>query len=117
MRTAYDVTRRGGTTCIIGVGGVDKTVTFNAFELFFDEKTIKGSFYGSADVRSDFNRMLNLWKNGRLDLEGMISKKIGIDGVNDAVADLKAGTVIRSVITFDNGASPTPADATAATRA
>jgi S-(hydroxymethyl)glutathione dehydrogenase/alcohol dehydrogenase len=117
MRTAYDVTRRGGTTCIIGVGGVDKTVTFNAFELFFDEKTIKGSFYGSADVRSDFNRMLNLWKNGRLDLEGMISKKIGIDGVNDAVADLKAGTVIRSVITFDNGASRTPADATAATQA
>ena len=117
MRAAYDVTRRGGTTCIIGVGGLDKTVTFNAFELFFDEKTIKGSYYGSADVRSDFNRMLNLWKNGRLDLEGMISKKIGIDGVNDAVADLKAGTVIRSVITFDNGASPTPADATAATQA
>jgi S-(hydroxymethyl)glutathione dehydrogenase/alcohol dehydrogenase len=117
MRAAYDVTRRGGTTCIIGVGGLDKTVTFNAFELFFDEKTIKGSYYGSADVRSDFNRMLNLWKNGRLDLEGMITKKIGIDGVNDAVADLKAGTVIRSVITFDNGASPTPADATAATQA
>src|SRR5829696_5626857 len=117
MRTAYDVTRRGGTTCIIGVGGLDKTVTFNAFELFFDEKTIKGSYYGSADVRSDFNRMLNLWKNGRLDLEGMITKKIGIDGVNDAVADLKAGTVIRSVITFDNGASRTPADATAATEA
>jgi S-(hydroxymethyl)glutathione dehydrogenase / alcohol dehydrogenase len=106
MRNAYDVTRRGGTTCIIGVGGLDKTVSFNAFELFFDEKKFMGSYYGSADVRSDFNRMLNLWKNGRLDLEGMISKKITIDDVNDAVADLKAGTVIRSVITFD---SPTPA--------
>ena len=79
---------------------LDKTVSFNAFELFFDEKTIMGSYYGSADVRSDFTRMLNLWKNGRLDLEGMISKKIAIDDVNDAVADLKAGTVIRSVITF-----------------
>jgi S-(hydroxymethyl)glutathione dehydrogenase/alcohol dehydrogenase len=106
MRNAYDVTRRGGTTCIIGVGGLDKTVSFNAFELFFDEKKFMGSYYGSADVRSDFNRMLNLWRNGRLDLEGMISKKIAIDDVNDAVADLKAGTVIRSVITFD---SPTPA--------
>jgi S-(hydroxymethyl)glutathione dehydrogenase/alcohol dehydrogenase len=110
MRNAYDVTRRGGTTCIIGVGGLDKTVSFNAFELFFDEKKFMGSYYGSADVRSDFNRMLNLWKNGRLDLEGMISKKITIDDVNDAVADLKAGTVIRSVITFD---SPTPAAGTA----
>ncbi len=100
MRSAYDVTRRGGTTCIIGVGSAAQTVTFNAFELFFDEKTIKGSYYGSADVRRDFARILNLWKHGRLDLEGMISKNITIDAVNDAVADLKAGTVIRSVISF-----------------
>ena len=57
-------------------------------------------YYGSADVRSDFHRLLRLWKHGRLDLEGMISKRITIDDVNDAVADLKAGTVIRSVITF-----------------
>ena len=100
MRAAYDVIRRGGTACIIGVGGMDKTISLNAFEMFFDEKTLKGSYYGSADVRSDFARLLRLWKNGRLDLEGMISKRIDIDDVNDAVADLKAGTVIRSVITF-----------------
>jgi S-(hydroxymethyl)glutathione dehydrogenase/alcohol dehydrogenase len=117
MRSAYDVTRRGGTTCIIGVGGVDKTVSFNAFELFFDEKTIKGSYYGSADVRSDFTRILNLWKNGRLDLEGMISKKILIDDVNDAVTDLKAGTVIRSVITFPAAAATVDAGTAATTTA
>jgi S-(hydroxymethyl)glutathione dehydrogenase/alcohol dehydrogenase len=116
MRSAYDVIRRGGTACIIGVGGLDKTISFNAFELFFNEKTIKGSYYGSADVRSDFNRMLNLWRNGRLDLEGMISKKIAIDDVNDAVADLKAGTVIRSVITFDQPTPAAPSESTAETR-
>jgi len=117
MRAAYDTIRRGGTACIIGVGGLDKTISFNAFELFFDEKTIKGSYYGSADVRSDFSRMLNLWKNGRLDLEGMISKKIGIEDVNDAVADLKAGTVIRSVITFDPASSEPTRPGTAAATA
>jgi S-(hydroxymethyl)glutathione dehydrogenase/alcohol dehydrogenase len=100
MRAAYDATRRGGVTTIIGVGGMDQQVAFSAFELFFAEKTLKGSYYGSADVRSDFTRMLNLWKHGRLDLEGMISRKIAIDDVDQAVADLKAGTVIRSVITF-----------------
>jgi S-(hydroxymethyl)glutathione dehydrogenase / alcohol dehydrogenase len=114
MRSAYDVIRRGGTACIIGVGGLDKSLTFNAFELFFDEKTLKGSYYGSADVRSDFSRMLNLWHNGRLDLEGMISKKIAIDDVNEAVADLKAGTVIRSVITFGDGGAPVAAAPAAA---
>jgi S-(hydroxymethyl)glutathione dehydrogenase/alcohol dehydrogenase len=115
MRSAYDVTRRGGTTCIIGVGSAEQTVSFNAFELFFDEKTIKGSYYGSADVRRDFARILNLWKHGRLDLEGMISKKITIDDVNDAVADLKAGTVIRSVISFGEPATAPAGGATTAT--
>jgi S-(hydroxymethyl)glutathione dehydrogenase/alcohol dehydrogenase len=115
MRSAYDVTRRGGTTCIIGVGSAEQTVSFNAFELFFDEKTIKGSYYGSADVRRDFARILNLWKQGRLDLEGMISKRITIDDVNDAVSDLKAGTVIRSVISFGEAAEGPATDAEGAT--
>jgi S-(hydroxymethyl)glutathione dehydrogenase / alcohol dehydrogenase len=100
MRGAYDATRRGGTTCIIGVGAMDKMVSFSAFELFFAEKTFMGSYYGSADVRVDFARVLRLWKNGRLDLEGMISRRLGLDQVNDAIESLKAGEVIRSVISF-----------------
>jgi S-(hydroxymethyl)glutathione dehydrogenase/alcohol dehydrogenase len=100
MRAAYDAVRRGGTACIVGVGRVDQVLELNALELFYDEKTLKGSYYGSGDVRSDFARMLGLWRTGRLDLEGMISRRIDLDGVNDAVADLKSGTVIRSVISF-----------------
>jgi S-(hydroxymethyl)glutathione dehydrogenase / alcohol dehydrogenase len=100
MRAAFDATRRGGTTCVIGVGGMDQQVSFNAFELFFAERTFVGSYYGSADVRTDFDRVLRLWKQGRLDLEGMISRRIGLDDVNDAITALKAGEVIRQVITF-----------------
>lgn len=100
MRDAYDATRRGGTTCIIGVGPMDQQVSFNAFELFYGEKALLGSYYGSADVRVDFNRVLRLWKAGRLDLEGMISRRLTLDDVNEAVAALKAGEVIRQVIQF-----------------
>lgn len=100
MRSAFDATRRGGTTCVVGVGAADKQVSFSAFELFFAEKTFVGSYYGSADVRSDFHRVLRLWKSGRLDLDGMISRKLGLDDVNEAVTALKAGDVIRQVITF-----------------
>src|SRR3954470_19571742 len=60
MRAAYDAIRRGGTACVIGVGAMDKEVSFNAFELFFAEKSLKGSYYGSADVRSDFTRWIRL---------------------------------------------------------
>ncbi|WP_334143373.1 Zn-dependent alcohol dehydrogenase [Rhabdothermincola sp.] len=98
VRAAYDAVRRGGTAIVVGVGNMSQTVEFNMFELFFQEKTLKGSYYGSADVRSDFNRFLRLWKAGKLDLEGMISQRITLDDVNDAIQKMKRGEVIRSVI-------------------
>ncbi|MEZ5182084.1 MAG: Zn-dependent alcohol dehydrogenase [Acidimicrobiales bacterium] len=100
MRAAYDAIRRGGTAVIIGVGKMDQEVSFNGFEIFFSEKTFMGSYYGSVDVRSDFHRLLALWKAGQLDLEGMISKRMKIDEINDAFDAMKRGEVIRTVITF-----------------
>ena len=89
---------RGGTAVVVGVGNMGQSVEFNMFEIFFQEKTFKGSYYGSADVRTDFNRLLRLWKAGKLDLEGMISQRIKLDDVNDAIQQMKRGEVIRSVI-------------------
>ena len=100
MRAAYDAVRRGGTACVIGVGAMDKEVSFNGFEIFFSEKNFMGSYYGSVDVRSDFHRLLDLWKAGQLDLEGMISKRMKIDEINEAFDAMKRGEVIRTVITF-----------------
>jgi S-(hydroxymethyl)glutathione dehydrogenase/alcohol dehydrogenase len=100
MRAAFDAVRRGGTAVIVGVGAMDSEVSFNGFELFFSEKTFMGSYYGSADVRSDFHRLLKLWKAGQLDLEGMISKTMKLDDINEAFDAMKNGEVIRTVITF-----------------
>lgn len=123
MRAAFDSIRRGGTACIIGVGAMDKEVSFNAFELFFSEKTFMGSYYGSADVRSDFKRLLGLWKSGQLNLEGMITRRIGIDDINGAFDAMRKGEVIRQVVTFDEpsagsglGVAAEPVANTAGTR-
>jgi S-(hydroxymethyl)glutathione dehydrogenase/alcohol dehydrogenase len=99
IRAAYDVVRRGGTATIVGVGAMDQTVQFNAFEFFFNEKVLRGTIYGSADVRVEFPRLLRLWKAGRLDLDGMISKRAHLDDINTAFDDMKAGRVIRTVLT------------------
>ncbi|MGH2684815.1 MAG: Zn-dependent alcohol dehydrogenase, partial [Actinomycetota bacterium] len=98
IRAAYDAARRGGTACIVGVGAMDQMVTFNAFELFYSEKNLLGTVYGSADVRRDFHRLLRLWRAGRLDLEGMITQKMALEDVNQALDDMKAGKVIRTVL-------------------
>jgi S-(hydroxymethyl)glutathione dehydrogenase/alcohol dehydrogenase len=100
FRAAYDATRRGGTTVIVGAGRSDAVLELNGFELFFQERKVLGSYYGSADVRTEFHRLIRLWRTGRLDLDAMISRRISLDEVNDGIAALQSGEVIRQVITF-----------------
>jgi S-(hydroxymethyl)glutathione dehydrogenase/alcohol dehydrogenase len=101
IKAAYDATRRGGTTVVVGVGRAEDMVQFSAFDLFYNEKNLRGTYYGSANIRRDFPRLLDLWRGGRLDLESMITRRLGIDDVNDAFAAMSSGEVIRQVITFD----------------
>ncbi|HEY8154765.1 MAG TPA: Zn-dependent alcohol dehydrogenase, partial [Myxococcota bacterium] len=100
IRQSFDVTRRGGTAVIVGVGRLTEEVKFNAFEMFYHEKNLKGSMFGSANVRLDFDRLLRLWKYGKLDLEGMISRRIKLGEVNEAFRAMQQGEVIRSVIEY-----------------
>ncbi len=100
IRAAYDAVRRGGTAVIVGAGRSEDMVQFNAFELFFMEKKLLGSYYGSADVRTEFDRLIRLWRAGRLDLEGMITARLDISQAQEAFEAMKAGEVIRQVLTF-----------------
>ncbi|RZV46790.1 MAG: Zn-dependent alcohol dehydrogenase [Acidimicrobiales bacterium] len=100
MRQAYDLIRRGGVACIVGAGSDDDILEIRSREPFFDEKTLVGSMYGSVDVREDFERFLDYYRHGQLDLEGMITQRIDLDGINDALASLGNADVIRQVIDF-----------------
>ncbi len=101
IKAAYGATRRGGTTVVVGVGRAEDMVELSAFDLFYDEKNLRGTYYGSANIRRDFPRLLALWRSGQLDLEGMITRRLALDDVNDAFTALSSGEVIRQVITFD----------------
>jgi S-(hydroxymethyl)glutathione dehydrogenase/alcohol dehydrogenase len=95
---AYNMARNGGTVCIVGMSRMDAQVTFPAFQLFYEEKKILGCKYGSARVRRDFQRFIDLIESGRLDTTSMVSRRISLDQVNDAFRAMEAGEVIRSVI-------------------
>ena len=77
----------------------DATVTFPAMSLFAGNKALLGCMYGSAQVRRDFPRFVQLVETGRLDIGSMVSRHIHLDEVNDAFRAMEAGEVIRSVIT------------------
>ena len=74
------------------------TVTFSAFQLFFEEKRTLGCLYGSSQNRRDFQRYVDLVETGRLNVADMVSRRIKLDEINDAFRAMEAGEVIRSVI-------------------
>jgi len=100
IRATYDAARRGGTAVIVGVGRMEETLEFSAFEFFYADKTLRGSLYGSSNVRTFMPELLRLWRADKLDLESMISRRIKLDEVNDAFRAMQAGEVIRTVIDF-----------------
>ena len=77
----------------------------NALQLdpahFYVEKTITGSFMGSNRFQIDAPRYLDLYRQHRLDLDAMISARLPLDRLDDALAALEKGEVTRTVITFD----------------
>ncbi|MFI8432625.1 Zn-dependent alcohol dehydrogenase [Streptomyces sp. NPDC079020] len=97
-RTAYENTRRGGTLCIVGAGAMDDNFQVNMFELFFDEKRILPSMYGGGDVLRSYERAIALWRAGRIDLASMITHRVRLDGINDALEQMRTGVSLRTCV-------------------
>jgi S-(hydroxymethyl)glutathione dehydrogenase/alcohol dehydrogenase len=100
IRDTFAMTRRGGTTVLVGAGSPAEQVSFNAMELFVDAKALIGCVYGSTDPDRDFPALVDLVRTGAIDAAGMVTRRIGLDEVNDAFRAMEAGEVARSVIVF-----------------
>jgi len=101
IRLAFDAARRGGTAVLVGAGSLTEQVTFSAFELFVGAKTLVGCLYGSTDPDRDFPSLVDLITRGSVDAEAMVSRRIGLDDINEAFRAMEAGEVVRSLIVFD----------------
>jgi S-(hydroxymethyl)glutathione dehydrogenase/alcohol dehydrogenase len=101
IRLSFAMTRRGGTTTLVGAGRLDDEVRFNAMELFADAKRVLGCLYGSSDPDRDFPLLLEHHRAGRLELDRLVTRRISLDEVNDAFAAMEAGEGARTVIAFD----------------
>ncbi|WDO08654.1 Zn-dependent alcohol dehydrogenase [Streptomyces murinus] len=97
-RTAYENTRRGGTLVVVGAGAMDDFLQLNMFELFFDEKRILPSLYGGGDVVRSCERAIALWRAGRIDLAGLITHRVPLAAVNEALDQMRTGTALRTCI-------------------
>jgi S-(hydroxymethyl)glutathione dehydrogenase / alcohol dehydrogenase len=98
MSQAFQSLRRGGVATAVGIAPVGTEMTVNAGELVYQEKTLKGSYYGSTRPQTDMPRLLQLHRAGRLPIDRLISRRYPLDRVNEAYDALLAGEVARSVL-------------------
>jgi S-(hydroxymethyl)glutathione dehydrogenase / alcohol dehydrogenase len=101
MQTAEMCTRPGGTCTVIGVGRMDEQFVLNPLLLPILAKKVQGTMYGNCNPSTDFPKLLDYYKNGELNLDGMITNTYSIDEAPQAFADLTAGGNARGVIVFD----------------
>ncbi|MFE2579146.1 Zn-dependent alcohol dehydrogenase [Streptomyces sp. NPDC059378] len=100
IRAAWESTRRGGRTTVVGIGGKDQQVTFNALELFHWGRTLSGCVYGNANPAVDLPVLAEHVRAGRLDLGALVTERIGLDGIPAAFENMLAGKGGRALVVF-----------------
>lgn len=97
---AYDAVRKGGTAVVVGVAPEEAEVAINAVGIMRTGKTLVGCNYGSVRPYVDFPRYVDLYRNGRIKLDELISRRFTLDEANEAFAAMERGEVARGVIVF-----------------
>ncbi len=98
MEFSYAITKRGGTTVSSGLSHPDKSFSIQHVNLVAEERTIKGSYLGSCVVERDIPLYIDLFRDGRLPVDRLISRRIGLDDLNEAFDRLADGSEVRQVI-------------------
>ena len=101
VRQAVRMTRKGGTTVMVGVVPMGTNVELPGADITLREKSILGCMMGANRFRLDMPRYVDWYLQGRLKLDEMISARLPLDRVNDALDALRQGTAARSVLVFD----------------
>ncbi|MEV6835116.1 Zn-dependent alcohol dehydrogenase [Streptomyces sp. NPDC051133] len=100
IRAAWDSTRRGGRTTVVGIGGKDQEVTFNALEIFHWGRTLSGCVYGNTDPARDLPVLAEHVREGRLDLSALVTERIALEGIPAAFENMLAGKGGRALVVF-----------------
>lgn len=78
----------------------EATISIPAIMLTMFEKQVVGSLFGSANIRKDIPRLFELYLQGQLNLDDLITKTYTLDQINEGYQDMRDGKNIRGVIMF-----------------
>ena len=100
FETAVRLTAPGGTTVTVGLPGPDQTAEITPLTLTAEARTVIGSYLGSAVPARDIPVYAQLWREGKLPVEELVSSTIALEDINAAMDTLADGKAIRQVILF-----------------
>jgi len=96
----FSMLRRGGTLTLVGANDASAMPQWGLKEWMISEKRVLGSLYGSAQVQRDFAMLIRMAEAGLLQLDHMVSRRLSLPDINDALDAIERGDVIRSVVLF-----------------
>jgi len=101
LELAYRITRRGGTTVTAGLPPSTATLPLPAVSLVAEERTLKGSYIGTCVPSRDIPRFVELYKQGRLPVDKLLTGRLTLDQINQGFDLLHEGKAIRQVVVFE----------------
>jgi alcohol dehydrogenase len=98
MELSYKVTRRGGTTVTAGLSNPQHLFCIPHVGIVAEERTIKGSYLGSCDPARDIPRYIQMYRQGRLPVDRLLSERLALNDINGAFDRLADGRSVRQVV-------------------
>ena len=95
---AFYARDHAGTVVLVGVPSPEMKIELPMLEVFGRGGALKSSWYGDCLPTRDFPMFIDLYLQGRLDLDRFVSETIGLDEVEEAFHKMERGEVLRSVV-------------------
>jgi S-(hydroxymethyl)glutathione dehydrogenase/alcohol dehydrogenase len=100
IQQAYNSLAKRGIAMTLGIAPATTEVTISPVGLVYEERVLTGSLYGSSAPKTDIPMMIDLYTNGSLKLDELLSRTYPIEEINEAYDAMQSGETLRSVIKF-----------------
>jgi S-(hydroxymethyl)glutathione dehydrogenase/alcohol dehydrogenase len=101
LAEALALTAKRGRVVVTNIHpAAELSASVSLLDLTLMEKQVVGSLFGSGNPRADIPKLLNLYRDGQLDLDGLVTNEYTLDGVNDGYEAMRKGENIRGVMVY-----------------
>ena len=100
-RNAVNSLRKGGTAVVVGLAAAEESAPIDLVDLVRNQKRILGCYYGFVSPHESFRTMVDLYRSGRLNIDGLIQRRYRLEEIDTAYEALARGENGRGVIVFD----------------